>query len=90
MKNLFEQIKIENTEMTIAEVLESVFDTLEYDDGYIVGNREFRQLANEFGCYTEDCPESYDSTRTYTFLDGSQAVYNNPCQEAFTASFGAI
>lgn len=80
-----------STGMNVAQALQVVFDGLEYDDetNCIADNREFRHLVNTLGTYTEDCPESFDSSRSYTFGDGSKAHYTNPCQEAFTASFKA-
>ena len=77
---------------TIAEKMAVVFNRLPYDDETetIVGLRDFRRALNRKGCYIEECPESYDSSRIYTFRDGSRAKLGNPCQEAFTAVFYTI
>lgn len=74
---------------TIAEKMEAAFNRLPYDDetDTIVGLRDFRRAINKKGTYTDECPESYDSSRIYTFRDGSRARLGNPCQEAFTAFF---
>ena len=73
----------------IAEKMEVVFKRLPYDDetDTIVGLREFRRTLNRKGVFIEECPESCDSSRIYTFRDGSMAKLGNPCQEAFTAFF---
>ena len=77
---------------TIAEKMLRAFRRLPYDDetDTIVGLRAFRRVLNRKGGYIEECPESYDSSRIYTFRDGSRARLGNPCQEAFTAFFYTI
>lgn len=76
----------------IAEKMAVVFKRLPYDDetDTIVGLRKFRRELNRKGGYIEECPESCDSSRIYTFRDGSRAKLGNPCQEAFTAFFYTI
>ena len=76
----------------IAEKMAIVFKRLSYDDetDKIIGLREFCRKLNRKGGYIEECPESCDSSRIYTFRDGSRAKLGNPCQEAFTAFFYTI
>lgn len=78
--------------VTIAQKMQAAFNRLPYDDetDTIDGVREFRRTLNRKGWYVEDCPESCDSSRIYTFRDGSRAYLGNPCQEAFTAFFYAM
>ena len=77
---------------TIAEKMKVAFNSLPYDDeaGVVLGMRAFRRALNRKGVYAEECPQSYDSSRIYTFRDGSRARLGNPCQEAFTAFFYTI
>lgn len=73
----------------IAERLFRVFKQLPYDEelDVIDGMYYFRRLCNRKGWYYEDCPESFDSSRVYTFLDGSRGYMGNPYQEACIGFF---
>ena len=76
---------------TIAEKLEKDFNSLpRLENGDVGGMRKFRQKCWKKGDFYEDCPESFDSSRIYIFLDGSRGYLGNPCQEAFTAFFYAM
>ncbi len=77
---------------TIAEKMETNFRRLPYDDetGTIGGMEGFRRLLSRKGVYVEECPASYDSSRAYSFRDGSRGYLGNPRQKAFTAFFYAM
>ena len=74
---------------TIAEKMAVAFKMLPYNEetDKIEGLRYFRRKLNRKGVFVEECPESCDRSRIYTFRDGSRAKLGNPFQEAFTAFF---
>ena len=56
------------------------------DDGtrdYNVWTRTLRDAIAAARRITEECPDSYDSSITLTFDDGSQIYVGNPAQAAF-------
>lgn len=76
--------------MNIAEEIKNVFETLELDEGGFIeweALSNFRKELKERSLMIyETHPESSDSTRIYTFEDGSGIVLDNPIQDCFAAS----
>ena len=80
---------------TIAERMKEIWDRIPYDyENNAIdekGLSRFREtLKINRKEVKEDCPQSYDSSLTYTFKDGSKARLGNPHQSAFTAFFYVI
>lgn len=77
--------------MTIAEILENLFNTIEFNDEYDVLDHEqlkmFRKICEETATRViEISPESADPSLGFTFEDGSSLILDNPRQECYCAA----